>query len=280
MGGGGGPVKSEAVPWAPQGEQLRQFYKGAQSAYGDPKEFFSGSTVAGRSGTTLQAHSMAKDLLSGNRPADAANDFLGGVLGGDYMGANPELDSMFANLSNKVTEQYNRTVLPGVNSRFASAGQTRSTGYDAALSRSQQDLASSLGDVGTEIYYGDYERRMGDRFKAIDSLGQVQGAQFGDINLASNVGREEESYEQSLINEAIQRHQFSQNEFDMRLDQYGGRVGQNTGFGTTTQSGGQQGGNAGLSAGLGVLSLLASVVGSPALGAVVGGVGTAATGGG
>lgn len=240
------------------------------------QEQFAGSTVGERSNFSQ----MAQDAVSGLGMKDyrqQAESFLGATLGGDFMGQakNPHLDKMFDQLGGKVTEHFNRNISPGINSQFGSAGRSGSPGHGLSMGAAQGQLADSLGDIGTQIYYGDYENRMRDRMTALGMAPQIQGLEYADIAQQRAQGGIEEDYTQRLLNDAIQRFNFGQQEPENRLDRFGQRVNKGNGFGMTTgtQSGG---GDGGASLGLGIASLLATTAGTffggPGGGAAAGGL--------
>jgi len=264
MSGGGTDTTQETTPWGPY-KDLHKFYTNeVQGAYGDEKSFFPGSTVEARSGDTAMSYDMLREFTTKNELGGQMSGFLGDVMGGQYMpGAdgNPYLDDVFDKQSRKVTEAYQTTVMPTINSRFAAGGRSGSYAAGGARRGADQTLGRTLADMGTDVYYGDYERRMGDRFKAAGMAPAAQGMELGNIGAMRALGADQENYEGRMLQEAIARFQFGQNESDMRLDQFGSRLGVGGGYGSATgsQSGG---GDAGLSVGLGVLGMLGSVGGA------------------
>lgn len=260
-------TRQETVPWGPQADQLRTFFAEAGERYDIPQQMFGGSMTTSFNADQGMAFDMARELATDFSPRSEANKFIGDVLGGEFMGAqgaNPLLDQQFDVMSKRIGEAYQRNVLPGIQSRFGGAGQSGSPQMQASIGRSEQTLARELGDLGTQIYYGDYERRMGDRFKAVGAASQLQQDQQQAIGALMQTGTMQQQQEQQFLNEAIQRFNFAQMEPEQRLDRFGSRVGQNMGFGTTT--GTAPGGNTGLSVGLGLMSLIGTLGGAALMG--------------
>jgi len=285
MSSGSQKTETRTTPWGPQADQLRTFYQQAGERYDVPIEQFSGQRTAGFGSDQGLAFQMTRDLATDFAPRDAANQFIGDVLGGEFMGAqgsNPLLDQQFDVMSKRIGQAYQRNVLPGIQSRFAGAGQSASPQMQAGIGRSEETLARELGDLGTQIYYGDYERRMGDRFKAVGAQAGLQQQEQAAIGALGATGAMQQGLEQQLINEAIERFNFGQIEPEQRLDRFGQRVGQNLGFGTTT--GTAPGGNTGLSVGLGLMGLMGTLGGAalmgPAAGVAGGGLMGSTAGGG
>lgn len=267
MSGQDQKTTQETTPWGPQADQLRQFFAESGNMFDRPLQQYGGQRVAGFGQEQGLAFDMARELATDFAPRDQASAFLGGVLGGEFMGAqgsNPLLDQQFDVMSKRIGEAYQQNVLPGIQSRFAGAGQSGSPQMQGSLGRSEQTLARELGDLGTNIYYGDYERRMGDRFQAAGMQAGLQDQTQRAIGGLYEAGGMQQGLEQQLINEAIQRFDFTQLEPEQRLDRFGQRVGRNMGFGTTT--GTTPGGNTGLSAGLGLMGLIGQLGGAALLG--------------
>jgi hypothetical protein len=264
MSSGSQTQKSQTTPWAPQGEQMEEYLRQARNAFdAGPMEMFGGQMIAGQSADTMLSLDMARELATSFRPRDEANAFIGDVASGAFMpgeGGNPYLDDVWGVMSDRITEAYQTTTLPGLQTRFAGAGHIgeASSMFGNAADRSDRTLARELGAQAKTLYYGDYEARMGDRFRAAEMAGDAQRNQAGAIAALAGAGQTQESYEQRLIDEAIQRFNFGQTRDDINLDQFGQRVGQNWGFGNTTTTG-VGGSNPGLSIGLGLMGALSSV---------------------
>lgn len=270
---GGTESETTNTPWGPYKDLHKMFAGLTEEQYGQAQQFFPGQTVEGQSADTALSYDMLREFTTGNNTANAAGAFAGQVLGGEFMpGAegNPYLDDVFDQLSRKTTEAYQRTVMPTLNSRFAGAGRSGSFAAGGARRDADRTLSRELGGLATEVYYGDYERRMGDRMQMAGMAPGINQSQLTNIGGLRALGQDQETYQQRLIQDAIARFQFNQNEPEARLDRFGQRIGVGGGFGTQTAQGG--GGNAGLSMGLGILGLLGNL-GGPAVGALT----TAAT---
>jgi len=230
-------------------------------------EFFPGSTVGPRDQFSGQAQQGVRALQQPDFSQEAQS-FIGGVLGGDFMkgrGQNPELDARFGVMSDRIREQYQRTVAPQTASRFAGAGRTGSGAHNAAMNLDQTNLGRALGETATNVYYQDFENRMNDRMQALGLAPGVRGIQHSDIEQARTQGLVEEAYSQRLVDDAIARFNFAQQEPESRLDRFQQRIITPGGYGTSIQQV-PTAGNAGLSIGLGVMGLLGQLGGAGLMG--------------
>jgi len=177
-------------------------------------------------------------------------------------GQNPQLDAMYEMMSRKIGQQYNRTVQPGITSRFAGSGRLGSPAEMHARGVAQEGLGQALGDTATQLYYGDYQNRMQDRMTALGMAPGIAGMDRADIGLQLQGGAIDESYQQSLINDQMQRYQFGQTERYAALGQYAQTISGISGnYSTTTSTGmpGQSGAQTGVGIGMGVLGIIASL---------------------
>ena len=259
--GGQDNVETSKIPYKPYIPGHEKFAEQILAQYGEPQEFYPGSTVEGRSADTALSFDMLREFTTGNTSSNAAGEFLGEVMGGDFMpgaGGNPYLDDVFNMQSSRVSDAYQRTVMPTLNSRFAKHGRGGQGAHALGQRGADETLFRELGDLSTEVYYGDYERRMGDRFKAASMAPGVDAGQLGNIGALRALGADQESYEARMLNEAMQRHAFAQQEPEDRLDRLGQRLSSGSAYGTGMQPGAPQGDSA-TAGGLGILALIAEL---------------------
>jgi hypothetical protein len=268
MGGSSATGKSETVPWEKAQPYILDFLQQSQDLSQDPVDLYPGQRISGQSQDTLVARDMIRDLTEGGgSPVNAMNTFLGEVMGGEFMGEagqNPLLDEQFGVMSDRIGEKFQQITMPTINTRFAGAGRSGQAGAGRARGRADETLARELGDLGTNIYYGDYERRMGDRFKAAGLAPAGQTAAIDAASALRGVGTDEESFSQRLLDDAIQRFEYGEQEPEARLDRYGARIQQGTSGFSTTTSQQSQGGGGGETAQIitGVMSLILGLAGA------------------
>lgn len=273
---GGGETEQSTVPWQGSRDYIQQIMSEAQGLYQDPRTQFQGQMVAGRSDLTAQGLEGIGGL-GGQGYGQDAQDFLGQTLRGEFMGGqgqNPQLDSMYEMMSRRIGQQYNRTVQPGITSRFAGSGRLGSPAEMHARGVAQEGLGQALGDTATQLYYGDYQNRMQDRMTALGMAPGIAGMQRADLGLQLQGGAVDEDYQQRLINEQMGRHEFGQTERYASLGQYAQTIGGIAGqYGTTTGTapGGPGGAQLGLGVGMGVLGIIASLYTGGAAAPVVAG---------
>ena len=286
MGESSEKTETNSTPLPEIYERLQQVgWPAVDDMFSAQKEFYPNSTVVNRdrfSGAArdLTSEYFGHDTAGGPTTAEASKAFHGDVIGGAFMGgpgSNPMLDERFKVMSDRISESYKRIVGPQTATRFAAAGRTGSGAYNAAIDMDQRNLGETLGRTATDVYYGDYENRMRDRMQALGMGGLVQGMQMNEIGATRQQGMIEEDWDRQYLNEDIARHDFSQNEMDVRLDQFLNRLGQSgAGFGRNTTKTQSSNGNIGAQIGLGLLGSATSLAGAGMMGGAFSGAMAAA----
>lgn len=102
----------------------------------------------------------------GSGPIGIEN-YIRDILNGEGMQDNPYRDQMLAGVERDVSNAFNRTTLPGINSSFAGAGAFGSSMYERALGQAAGEYTSNLADALGGIRYNEYEARMADKAAAL-----------------------------------------------------------------------------------------------------------------
>jgi hypothetical protein len=254
-----------------------------------PAPYYPGSTVTNQAGSTLDAMgAIDQRARNGNPLLDTAqgnadyalnggymnNGSMQGLMGmgldnigthlpgqgtlasigsGSMLNANPYVDDMFRQASDQVGQQFSKYVMPGVSSMFEGAGRYGSNAHDEGIRGATSSFGSTLNDLATKIYGGNYANERGLQQQALGQLGsqglagrglQQQafgeyGTQFGreralqtqlagmapglaqadyfDLNQLMGLGQQQEAYNQQNIDAAKQRFDFTQQAPEQQL---------------------------------------------------------------
>lgn len=130
-------------------------------------------------GLNSEQAGLAGDLISGGlvNPAMAETSRI--AMGGD-LGSNPFLDATYAKAAGKVGEQFRESVIPGLDTEFASKGRLGSSAYALLRNKAEGQLGDTLGDLATGIYGGAYQSDQANRMAALGQLGQLGQADIGN----------------------------------------------------------------------------------------------------
>lgn len=209
-GGGESTTKTEPPSWM-QDKMPKVADLGWWYAQNRPFEFYPGNTIAGFTPEQTLAQKMTYNRATQGSPLlGQSKDFLSGVLTGKGEGFNNMLEAGLTK------------IIPGAATQPTSGGMGRSSAWNQAMG---QAVGTVAGDYGMQ---------------AAQLAPLLAREDYGDIAQLAGLGQEKQSMEQARINEAMQRHQFSQMEPWERLGMftnliqgdYGGNV-------TTTSKGGK-----------------------------------------
>lgn len=232
MGGvGGDRSKSSSSSSVPgfQKKYLTDLYARAKTEVANnPVEQYGGQRIASQDPATLGYEQNALDYANaGNAGLNQAGQYNSDVLSGQYLdpASNPYLRSTYDLASRAVTDNYRDAVLPQLNSRFALAGQSTSGNFAGAYGRANQALGTSLSDLGTQIYGGNYQAERGRQESARSFAPVLAADQMDRLDLQRGVGEQRQQYQQSLLDDLIDRFDFQQNEPAQRLSRYANLLG-------------------------------------------------------
>lgn len=243
MGGGSGTTKS--IPWKPQGEQFKNLYDRAEQLVGQgPLEYFPGSTIAPRNAWQTQANQNVADMVTGGSPGLSAavreNQLTseGAYLDVD---SNPWLRGVGEAAGQDITRDFNRSVMPGIASRFGGSGRSAGPGGGAnaetsAMSAANRDLGQELGQMYSNLYGGAYESERGRMMSSVNAAPGLRSAEFGEQAALSAAGGDEFAYAQMQLSDLVNKFNFEQYEPYERLGLYQGLINQPGGYGLNKQT--------------------------------------------
>jgi hypothetical protein len=138
----GGSAPEQNPAYTTQAPYLKDVYSKSQ------KLFNSG---AGQTPPWLQE--FFKNAAGGGMNSQTAS--------GQYLNSNPYIDAMFNKASEGVTRNYTNAVVPTIRGNFGMAGGYNRGSEQMALGDAQRNLGSTLGNLSTDIYGGNYARERG-----------------------------------------------------------------------------------------------------------------------
>lgn len=291
-GGGGGSTTTvqQADPWVGQQPYLKDVFQQAQSLYnagGMAPNYYPGQTVANQSDWTKQAMQMQADRATAGSPLiDSASNAVSNITSGNALANNagmntlnelsqqdnPYVDELFSRANNQVQAS--------MDSNFNRAGRYGSGAHEAAAADAANNLASqmysSLWDkradaAGTAGQL--YNTGIGQQVVAGQTGQQLANQAYTDAAALSEAGGMMDDYNQQLINAAIDKYNYEQQQPLTALSNYNQLI-QGSYGGTTTSTAKQ---NTGSTSRLG--NVLGGGLSGAATGAMIGsvvpGIGTA-----
>jgi hypothetical protein len=239
-----GSTKDEKTPWGPQGKEFKKLYAEADNLLHKPLEYYGDSTIADRNPWQEQANQNVAGMVQGGSPGmESALRENERTTSGQYLdvGSNPYLRGVGDAAAEDISRSYNRTVAPGIASRFGGAGrsagpQDSGNAEGNAMAASRRDLGQELSQMYSGLYGGAYEAERGRMGNAVGMAPSMRGMQFADQAALQAAGRDEFQYAQMQLSDTVNRFNFEQYEPYERLGRYQGLISQPGGYGSSAGS--------------------------------------------
>lgn len=226
-------------PWGPQQDYLKKGFAAAESTVlNNPIEYYPNSTVVPFSNQTNTALNMMENrAMTGNAGTQAANANIADTLNGKYMSAdsNPYLSSAINAATRPMVENFNDTIMPGIQSGFQGSGR-----YGSGLQAYQQQkagegLARQIGDVSSAMAYKNYGDERTNQIRSSTLAPMLAQTEYDDIGALQNVGAIREKQAGAQMQDDINRFYNAQTAPQQAVQQYMALI--NGGYGgTSTQT--------------------------------------------
>lgn len=204
---------STSAPWGPQQGYLQYGFQQAQDLYkkGGP-QVYNKSTVAPFSANTQAGlNQVAATAKAGTPVAQSAQNQVDATLKGDYLNSNPYLDAMYNQAASAVTRNYTDAVAPSIQANFGLSGRGGSNSYYNALDSSQQQLGQQLGGLASNIYGQNYANERQNQMQAASLAPQTAQLNYYDASQLLNAGGMQDTYNQNVLNDTVNRFNQQQN---------------------------------------------------------------------
>lgn len=227
-----------AEPWSGIQPYLKNLYSRANTQYGKPLKYYSGSTVADLSSQTQGALGGLYNFGMNQTPYGAAGqDMLTQTLQGGYLNSNPYLDATYDRAADAVSRQFSQAVLPGIGTQFSQAGRLGSGAHENAADWAMDSLGRQLTGLATDIYGGNYAQERQNQMGAAGMVPGMQQAEAQRMGAALGAGQIYDAQAQAQLTDKVNRFNFQQMEPWQRLQMYQGAItggGASGGTQTTT----------------------------------------------
>ncbi len=228
----------------------------AENLAGTPYTPYSGPQVATPSTATQNAWQMAQQGVGGYQPDLTQAETLTGQAGTPITGADvqqymsPYMDQVIGGLTSASNQNLFNNVLPGIQDRFVSAGQSRSPQEAELTARTvgqsnqalDQSIAGALGQgyqgaLNTAISQQGAKQAAGAQYGALGAARQQLGA--GDIGQVAAAGQGQDINNQANINAAMNNF-YAQQQWPYQNLGFASNIIRGLPVNTNTQTVGQQ----------------------------------------
>ena len=176
-------TKNEPPKW------LQPYYQGlvgrADAASQQPFQQYSGPNADQEAAyASIRERAMGPDPIM-----DAANSSFQRMMAG---GSNPELQNMIDSSSRDVTDKFQKSIVPGLASQFASGGAFGGSAYQQQMGQAQQGLAQELGDISSSYRFNDYNASQDRQLQGLGLAGSLSNANYNGANQLLNSGNQQQ----------------------------------------------------------------------------------------
>lgn len=224
-----GGSTTKVSPWEGQQDFLKRGFERAETLYGmqpSGTPYFPGQTVAGFDPAQEAAQGAVLGYAGGPRPGimqggteTALMKGLAGGAGVNYGQGSP-FSEMMKIAGRDVTRNLTNTVLPGIRQGLVMNQPGGSSVGNLMQQKAVNAAASTLADRAAEMYGGAYQTAQSQVPEYIRMSGQVQETPFGMYDRMADVGADRRAMTQEGINQAMQRHSWTQGGPQRALQNY------------------------------------------------------------
>lgn len=230
--GGSSSSRQNTKPWIAQQPYLKDIYaQGKALSQGDPYQYGPGRVAGFDPAQLMGLRAQQQRATRGSPLMEGAQDQMRSTLAGDYLSpeSNPWLAGMYDAGARGMTRNFQQSVMPTLNTRFAMGRTQQDAGQNAqtaAMGRAQGELATGLGDLAQNLYGGAYGAERGRQIQTAQMAPSFAQADYLDSQMLQGVGQARQDQAQKVLSDLVERFNFAQYEPAQRLAEYSGFIGQ------------------------------------------------------
>jgi len=221
MANDSGSAQTTSAPWGPQADRIKRAFRQTDTLFGatedgltgGQRQYFPGQSYVGFSPETESSLKMTADRAMGGSPTrNAGNQLATKTLQGDFLGGNPYLDAVYNRGARSVTDQFNKSVMPSINSTFAAAGRYGSNNQKEMMGQAQDNLSRTLSEMAADVYAPAYEAERGRQMQTMSLAPSLASADYMDAQQLGSVGAQRESLAEAALTDQMSRFYAQQDE--------------------------------------------------------------------
>ncbi len=231
-------------PWQAQQPYLTDVFNQAQSLYNSPgPQYYQGSTVAPMNAAQNSGLNSIIGMQDKIAPLSGAlQQGTTDTLSGKYLdpSTNPYLAATYGQAADQVGRTYQTATAPNTSAAFSAAGRYGSGARNQAVDQNQRALGTTLDNLATNIYGGNYGQERQNMLNTANNAGNIQNALYQPAGATVAAGGQQQQQSQQELQDLVNRWNYNQNLPYQKLSAYQGAVSGNYGQSGTTTSMGTQ----------------------------------------
>lgn len=219
-GGGGTQTQTNSIdpmlrPYVSYGlGEAQKLYQSANPSYYPGQTYVSPSQQ-----TQVALQAQQQRAMQGNPLLPAAQQQQQNVISGGYLQNNPFFNQAMAGAGQAASQQY-FDAINQAQSGASKAGRYGSGVQENMFNRAGTTLANTLANKAGELSYQNYAAERGRQEAAAAGAPQLAMADYADIGQLAQAGQTAEGYQQSALEDQINRFNFEQNLPQNKLNQF------------------------------------------------------------
>ena len=232
-------VKNVTDPWSGIQPYLKNAYSAADDIYkGGAPGYYPGNLIAPQSANTQTAlQNLGQRGAAGSDITRAAQGQLQDTLSGTYLnGETPGFQGALNAATRPIIDNYTKTIMPGMDSNFSSAGRYGSGAHAMASGDAAGGLMDALGDTTSRMVYQNYGDERNRQIQGMLFAPEMAAQDYKDIAAQGEAGAAEDAYAQAQIDADLAKYNYDANKDYNWTSQYLGLLNGANG-GSSTQTG-------------------------------------------
>ncbi len=239
-------TQTDMGPWSAQQPYLTQMFSEGQKLYNKgPDKYYPTSTVAGFNPAQTQGLNSIIGMQGQVAPlTSGVQQTATDTINGKYLdpSTNPYLAATYSAAADPVTRSYQTATAPGTSAAFAGAGRYGSGARNQQMDQNNRALGTTLGNLGTSIYGGNYQQERQNQLNMTGNAGNILDSLYKPAGATVAAGAQQQQQTQQELSDQVNRFNFNQQAPWQNLARYQGAIAGNYGqTGTSTTTGTQTG---------------------------------------
>lgn len=227
-------------PWEAQQPYLTKLFQQAGSLYDKgPMQYYPTSTVSPTTAAQTQGYQNTLNTAQGQQPiVGQQNSNILDTLQGKYLdpNTNPYLAATYGKAADQVTRSYQTATAPQTSAAFSAAGRYGSGARNQQIDQNNRALGTTLDNLGTQIYGGNYAQERQNQLGTMNNLGTMLQGAYTPSTAMVNTGGAQQQQNQQQLTDLVNRFNFNQQAPWQNLGLYQGAISGNYGQSGTTST--------------------------------------------
>lgn len=229
-------------PWSGVAPHLTQAYGDAADIYNrGPNEYYPGQTYVNANPLEHASNEYRLDFANGGlqNQIGQMQGAQSAMLNAPNLGNNPWVQDLAQRTNQRISEDFNNNVMPGINSGAIGAGQMGSSRHGIAQGLAAGKAAQAMGDSTSRLYSDAYQAGLNQQAKGMAFAPQTMQNSMLPADIMGQSGQFLRGEQELALNSDMSRYAHDQNKDWTNLSRFLGAVGNApwSSSGTTTAQG-------------------------------------------